>query len=36
MLLYEKAFQFNSQLAVKSSKLIYPPQNFVDLIWKDK
>lgn len=36
MLSYEKASQFNSQLAAKSSKLVYPPQNFVDLIWKDK
>jgi len=36
MLSHEKAALFNSQLTAKSSKLIYPPQNFVDLIWKDK
>jgi Xaa-Pro aminopeptidase len=36
MLSHEKAATFNAQLTAKSSKLIYPPQNFVDLIWKDK
>ena len=36
MLSHEKAVLFNTQLTAKSSKLIYPPQNFVDLIWKDK
>ena len=36
MLSHEKATLFNTQLTAKSSKLIYPPQNFVDLIWKDK
>lgn len=36
MLAHEQAAELNSKLTPKSSKLIYPPQNFVDLIWKDK
>jgi Xaa-Pro aminopeptidase len=36
MLAHEKAVLFNTQLTARNSKLIYPPQNFVDLIWKDK
>jgi Xaa-Pro aminopeptidase len=36
MLAHEKAVLLNTQLTAKNSKLIYPPQNFVDLIWKDK
>ncbi|THG97860.1 hypothetical protein EW026_g4233 [Hermanssonia centrifuga] len=36
MLSHEKAVLLNNQLAPKRSKLYYPPQNFVDLIWKDK
>ncbi|KAH7928918.1 Creatinase/aminopeptidase [Leucogyrophana mollusca] len=36
MIAHEKATQLNTQLNIKNSKLIYPPQNFVDLTWKDK
>lgn len=36
MLPYEKATSLNTQLQPKSAKLFYPPQNLVDLIWKDK
>jgi Xaa-Pro aminopeptidase len=36
MLSYEKAAQFHTQLASRSSRLIYLPQNFVDLIWTSK
>lgn len=36
MLSHEKAVALNSQLVTKGSKLFYPPQNLVDLIWKDK
>lgn len=36
MITHEKATQLNSKLQPKNSKLIYPPQNLVDLIWKDK
>ncbi|KAF9526867.1 aminopeptidase-P [Crepidotus variabilis] len=36
MISHEKALLINSKLGGKSSKLIYPPQNLVDLIWKDK
>lgn len=36
MLAHEKATAFNTKLGTKNSKLIYPPQNFIDLIWKDK
>ena len=36
MLSHEKAVLLNSQLQSKASKLFYPPQNLVDLIWKEK
>ncbi|EPQ56893.1 Creatinase/aminopeptidase, partial [Gloeophyllum trabeum ATCC 11539] len=36
MITHEKASQLSAQLAAKGSKLIYPPQNLVDLLWKDK
>lgn len=36
MLAHEKAVLLNSQLQAKGSKLFYPPQNLIDLIWKDK
>src|ERR1700722_10865415 len=36
MLSHEKAVLLNSKLSSRSSKLIFPPQNFIDLIWKDK
>lgn len=33
---YEKATALNAELKKKSSKLQYPPQNLVDLVWRDK
>lgn len=36
MISHEKAVLINSKINSKNSKLIYPPQNLVDLIWKDK
>lgn len=36
MLSYSKATELNNQLTPKGSKLVYPPQNLIDLIWKDK
>lgn len=36
MITHEKASSLNSQLSTRSSKLVYPPQNLVDLIWKEK
>lgn len=36
MISHDKATRLNSQLTAKGSKLIFPPQNFVDLCWKDK
>jgi Xaa-Pro aminopeptidase len=36
MLAYEKATLLNTKLQQKNAKLFYPPQNLVDLIWKDK
>jgi Xaa-Pro aminopeptidase len=36
MLPHEKATALNTQLASRNSKLVYPPQNLVDLIWKTK
>jgi Xaa-Pro aminopeptidase len=36
MITHEKATMLNSQLAPKGSKLAYPSQNLVDLIWLDK
>ena len=36
MLSHETATQLNTLLKAKGSKLIYPPQNLVDLIWREK
>ncbi|KAI0338240.1 Creatinase/aminopeptidase [Trametopsis cervina] len=36
MLSYEKATRLNGLLQPKNAKLFYPPQNLVDLIWKEK
>ncbi|KAJ7646552.1 peptidase M24, structural domain-containing protein [Roridomyces roridus] len=36
MISHEKATLLNGKLASLDSKLIYPPQNLVDLAWKDK
>jgi len=36
MLSYSKATELNNQLTPKGSKLVYPPQNLIDLVWKDK
>ena len=36
MLSYAKATELNNQLTQKASKLVYPPQNLVDLAWKEK
>ncbi|TFK53753.1 Creatinase/aminopeptidase [Heliocybe sulcata] len=36
MITHEKASSLSNQLNAKGSKLIYPPQNLVDLLWKDK
>ena len=36
MISHEKATLLNTQIAHTNSKLVYPPQNLVDLIWKDK
>lgn len=36
MITHEKATSLNTQVQAKGCKLIYPPQNLVDLIWKDK
>jgi len=36
MISHEKALLINSKIASKTSKLVYPPQNLVDLIWTDK
>ncbi|KAG6333719.1 hypothetical protein ID866_5372 [Astraeus odoratus] len=36
MISHDKATRLNSQLMAKGSKLVFPPQNFVDLCWKDK
>ncbi|PCH35935.1 Creatinase/aminopeptidase [Wolfiporia cocos MD-104 SS10] len=33
---YEKATELNQALQTKNSRLVYPPQNFVDLIWSNK
>ena len=33
---YEKASALNTALKAKNSKLQYPPQNLVDLVWRDK
>jgi Xaa-Pro aminopeptidase len=36
MLAHAKAMSLNAALAAKGSKLVYPPQNLIDLIWKSK
>jgi len=36
MITHEKATHLNSQVQPKGCKLVYPPQNLVDLIWRDK
>lgn len=36
MISHEKATILNTQITRSNSKLIYPPQNFIDLIWKEK
>ncbi|KAF7327219.1 Creatinase aminopeptidase [Mycena kentingensis (nom. inval.)] len=36
MISHEKATLLNSKLASLDAKLVYPPQNLVDLVWKDK
>ncbi|KAF8550637.1 Creatinase/aminopeptidase, partial [Imleria badia] len=36
MVSHEKATQLIAKLNTKSSKLVFPPQNFVDLAWKEK
>lgn len=36
MISHEKATLLNTKLSPLDSKLIYPPQNLVDLAWKDK
>jgi Xaa-Pro aminopeptidase len=36
MISYEKATLLNSKINSSGSKLVYPIQNLVDLIWKDK
>ena len=36
MISHEKAVLLNSKLGSIESKLVYPPQNLVDLIWKAK
>ncbi|KDR67798.1 hypothetical protein GALMADRAFT_257642 [Galerina marginata CBS 339.88] len=36
MISHEKATLINSKINSKDSKLIYPPQNLVDLIWVEK
>lgn len=33
---YEKATALNNELKPKGSKLQYPPQNLVDLVWRDR
>ncbi|KAG6902507.1 hypothetical protein C0995_015699 [Termitomyces sp. Mi166 len=36
MLAYEEAMVVNEKIQRTNSKFVYPPQNLVDLIWKDK
>jgi len=36
MISHEKATLLNNEIVRSNSKLVYPPQNLVDLIWKDK
>ena len=36
MLSHTKATELTNQLSPKGSKLVFPPQNLIDLVWKDK
>ncbi|KAF8893619.1 peptidase M24, structural domain-containing protein [Infundibulicybe gibba] len=36
MISHENATHINSKITQLNSKLVYPPQNLIDLIWKDK
>jgi len=36
MISHEKATLISSKLSPLNSKLIYPPHNLVDFVWKDK
>ena len=36
MLSHTKATELNNRLSPKGSKLVHPPKNLIDLIWKDK
>jgi len=36
MISHEKATHLIAKLNTKTSKLVFPPQNFIDLSWKDK
>ena len=36
MISHEKAIELQTKLQAKKSKLSYPPQNFVDLIWNER
>ena len=36
MISHEKATLINSKIQSLESKLIYPPQNLIDLIWAEK
>ncbi|TDL21422.1 Creatinase/aminopeptidase [Rickenella mellea] len=36
MISYAKAAQLTKDLQARSAKLVFPPQNYVDLIWKTK
>jgi Xaa-Pro aminopeptidase len=36
MISHIKAIDINSQLSSRNSKLVYPPQNLIDLVWKAK
>lgn len=36
MISHTKATEISGQLTSRNSKLVYPPQNLIDLIWKDK
>jgi hypothetical protein len=36
MISHEKATLISNQLSSLDSKMIYPPQNLIDLVWKDK
>lgn len=36
MISHTKATELNNHLTPKGCKLVYPPQNLIDLVWKDK